>query len=53
MHVLAVGTPHEIHVAAEDLVLQAVEEVAAAVEADDPLAPCDDRFARGRRAVCL
>ena len=38
-------SPHEIHVAAEDLVLQAVEEVAAAVEADDPLAPCDDRFA--------
>ncbi len=52
VHVLAAGSPHEIHVAAEDLVLQAVEEVAAAVEADDPLAPCDDRFARaGGRCV--
>jgi pimeloyl-ACP methyl ester carboxylesterase len=29
VHVLAAGSPHEIHVAAEDLVLQAVEEVAA------------------------
>ena len=45
VHLLAVGSPHEIHVAAEDLVLQAIEEVAAAVEADDPLAPCDGRFA--------
>ena len=53
MHVLAVGAPHEIHVAAEDLVLQVVEEVAAAVAADDPLAPCDDRFAASRRALCL
>jgi len=52
VHVLADGSPHEIHVAAEDLVLQVVEEVAAAVQADDPLAPCDDRFARaGGRCV--
>ena len=45
VHVRAVDGSHELHVSAQDLVLQAVEEVAAAVAAGEPLWPCDDRFA--------
>ncbi len=45
VHVRAVGGSHELHESAQDLVLQAVEEVAAAAAAGKPLKPCDDRFA--------
>ena len=46
VHVRAVDGSHELHESAQDLVLQAVEEVAGAVAAGEPLKPCDDRFAK-------
>jgi pimeloyl-ACP methyl ester carboxylesterase len=44
LHVRAVDSPHEIHLAAEELVLLSIDEVAAAVGDGTPLSACDDRF---------
>ena len=45
IHLLAVGSGHEIHNDAADLLVEAVTEVVDAVRTGDPLAPCGRRFA--------
>jgi pimeloyl-ACP methyl ester carboxylesterase len=45
IHLVAVGSGHEIHDDAADLLVQAVTEVVEAVRTGDSLAPCDRRFA--------
>jgi hypothetical protein len=45
IHVIAVGSGHEIHKDATALVAEAIKEVVAAVRSGDSLAPCDGRFA--------
>jgi pimeloyl-ACP methyl ester carboxylesterase len=45
IHLIAFDSGHMIQDDAPELVLAAIEEVLAAAGADQPLAPCDDRFA--------
>ena len=52
VHLVAVGSGHEIHTDATDLLVGTINEVVAAVRSGEPLAPCDRRFAEaGGRCV--
>ncbi|HSV39257.1 MAG TPA: alpha/beta fold hydrolase [Nocardioidaceae bacterium] len=44
IHLIAVGSGHEIHEDATELMAAAIEEVVMAVRSGSPLAACDDRF---------
>ncbi len=48
LHVIALGAGHEIHADSEALEVALAEELVTAVRDDEPLAACDDRFARFR-----